>query len=398
MEVFLWSLLVLASFLIIYHHAGYPLLLKWMAKGKTQEPYAYFRRQYKESALDPLLPSISLIIPAHNESDCIKDKIRNLACLDYPPSRFKVVLVCDGCTDDTVEQATSAFKETECKHLKYEIHDYSKNRGKLIRLHQTISKNDSDIIALSDTSALLSHDSLLIAAGCLSHDEIGVVTGRYCFLDSLSPGENAYWDYQTRIKTQESVTGSTLGVHGAFYAFRRNLYQSVPEDTINDDFAIPMNIVLKGYRCLYDPRMVAIELEQASDNADFKRRVRIAAGNLQQAIRYRGLLHPRLGLTAVNFFSGKFIRTWMPACFLLVLACPALLTREYSWLWILVIPQLLAWITALYFMAKGSVPELKLVKIGTYILSGHMAMAAGTVSYLMGQHKGPWKRVTEQTN
>ena len=395
MDVMLWALLVLASLLIIYHHAGYPVLLKFLTRNREEEPFAYFKRQYKTSALDPLLPSISLIIPAHNEADCIKDKIRNLAALDYPPERFRVILVCDGCTDDTVQQATNAFKEEECRHLKYEIHDYKQNRGKLIRLNQAIDKNKSDIIALSDTSALLSFDSLLITAGCLSHEEIGVVTGRYCFLESLSPGESAYWDYQTQIKTQESVTGSTLGVHGAFYSFRRTIYKPVPPDTINDDFAIPMNIVLQGYRCLYEPRMVAIELEQASDTVDFKRRIRISAGNLQQAIRYRGLLHPRLGLTALNFFSGKFIRTWMPACFLLVLICPAILAQTRGWLWLLVIPQLLAWLTALYFMQRQITPRWKLLKIGTYLLAGHMAMAAGTVSYLMGNHKGPWKRVEE---
>jgi glycosyl transferase family 2 len=48
----------------------------------------------------------SVVIPAHNESQVVEDTLRTL--LDgVPPETFDVVVVCNGCTDDTADRARS---------------------------------------------------------------------------------------------------------------------------------------------------------------------------------------------------------------------------------------------------------------------------------------------------
>lgn len=106
---------------------------------------------------------------------------------------------------------------------------------------------------------------------------------------------------------------------------RRRLAAPLPPDTINDDFVLPMEIVARGYRALYRPDAMATELECADAATDRRRRRRIGAGNLQQAIRLRRLLHPRYGWTAFVFASGKVLRPGMPFAMLAALCGSAVL-------------------------------------------------------------------------
>ncbi|NMU70383.1 glycosyltransferase family 2 protein, partial [Vibrio parahaemolyticus] len=88
----------LSAFLIVYHHVGYPLLLKWLPLKQQDETKAPFvERAYKASKTDSQLPSITVIVPAYNEEQWIAEKIRNLASLDYPRDKLRVVIACDGC-------------------------------------------------------------------------------------------------------------------------------------------------------------------------------------------------------------------------------------------------------------------------------------------------------------
>ena len=388
-------LFCLAALMIIYHHIGYPFMLRMVTRGLENTLPDFYHRHYRITPLDHMLPSINLIMPAHNEADSIAEKIRNLAALDYPDYKLKVTLVCDGCTDATARLAREAHNEEQCRHLQLTIIEKAQNSGKVVILNEAISQSQSSVIALSDVSSLLSVDSLLVVAAQLSHEQTGVVCGSYHFYQSLSVGEQVYWQYQRSIKTKESALGATLGVHGAFYAFRRDLFKLIPPDTINDDFTLPVQIVMKGYQCLYDPRITAMELEQAGNEMDFQRRKRIAAGNVQQATRHLGLLHPRYGKIALNFFSGKFLRPFMPLFLLMVLLSSTWLAWQYTFFQIVLFGQLGIYAITLFYLLRRSQPAHRHLRVLFYLMSGHIAMGIGLCQYLCGQRKGQWRRVSQ---
>ncbi|MBL8027057.1 MAG: glycosyl transferase family 2, partial [Fibrobacteres bacterium] len=65
-------LLLLSGLALLYTYSGYPVLMSI---------YGYlFKRKRKTD--DAYLPTVTLIIPAHNEEDCIEKKIRNALELD----------------------------------------------------------------------------------------------------------------------------------------------------------------------------------------------------------------------------------------------------------------------------------------------------------------------------
>src|SRR5579862_6446650 len=94
-EIVFW----LCVSLIVWTHAGYPLALALLAR---------LRRAPREAATQMPLPSLSLIVAAHNEEAVIDAKVRNALALDYPRERFELIVACDGCTDATAARARAA--------------------------------------------------------------------------------------------------------------------------------------------------------------------------------------------------------------------------------------------------------------------------------------------------
>ncbi len=384
---------LLCMALVVYHHVGYPVILKYLARRRQQPPVAYLQRGYRDCSATRSLPSTTLIMPAFNEAGMIEEKIRNLAAIDYPADKLEVVLVCDGCTDDTARIAREIHREPACAHLNLTIVEHGDNRGKLAIVNESVLAATTDLVALSDVSALISVDALLIAVGHFEDKKDGVVSGTYRMFQAGSAGEESYWQYQTAIKTNESALGSTIGVHGAFYVFRTELFSPLPADTINDDFVLPMAIVASGYRAVYEQRINALELECADTAIDHKRRRRIAAGNLQQVLRLWRLLHPRRGGIAFNFASGKTMRVMMPFCLLAAFVGSVILSVHSLLFMALTAAQAVGYGIFLYRHLTITRPAPKIIDTIHYVISGHLAGLIGSSRYLLGLERSRWRRV-----
>ncbi|WP_213864467.1 glycosyltransferase family 2 protein [Vibrio crassostreae] len=385
------GLCLFAGMLIIYHHAAYPILLRWYARRHPARQVAQSSRCYKEAQQDCTLPTITILVPAFNEEQWIADKIRNLASLDYPKKKLEVIIACDGCTDKTVDIAQMTIQEAMCSDIHFEIHDHTQNRGKVAVVNEEVTNITSDITALSDVSALISLDALLIAAAHFESDKVGVVNATYQLCPTGNEGENTYWQYQTAVKQSEASLGSSLGSHGAFYLFRTGLFTPLPLNTINDDFILPMLIVKQGYIAEYETQMVALELEESNLKTDFNRRLRISAGNMQQAIRLFGLFSPKFKGIAFAFFSGKGLRLLTPYLMIVCLVCSILL-KDYLLFEVLLWAQVVVYSIGLLGCILPKSLITKPISLISYLVVGHYANFIGGLRYLLGLENSAWTR------
>jgi glycosyltransferase involved in cell wall biosynthesis len=53
-------------------------------------------------------PTVTVILPVHNEARRIAEKVRNLLELDYPHAKLQILVIGDACTDDSLERASAA--------------------------------------------------------------------------------------------------------------------------------------------------------------------------------------------------------------------------------------------------------------------------------------------------
>ncbi|GLT18912.1 glycosyl transferase [Vibrio zhanjiangensis] len=382
----------LSAALIIYHHVVYPMILSWYSKHHPATAIQHVERGYKKGQDDVECADVTILVPAYNEEKWIAEKIRNLASIDYPKKHYQVIIACDGCTDRTVQIAQDTIQEAICCDTHFEIRAFEENRGKVALINDQMQTITSEITAMSDVSALISIDALLVANRHFQDSRVGAVNGHYRLLSTGSQGEERYWHYQSKMKLSEASLGSTLGAHGALYMFRTKLFEPLQENTINDDFIIPMQIIRKGYKVHYDQNMIALELEATSCDKDFKRRLRISAGNMQQAVRLADLFLPKHRGVAFAFFSGKGLRLIAPY---LMIACLALSIAliNHPVFFMATIAQASVYTLAGLGHFFPQIFKHKYCQLLTYIVAGHAANLIGGLRYLFGLESTRWKRI-----
>ncbi len=193
------------------------------------------------------------------------------------------------------------------------------------------------------------------------------------------------------MKQGEAALGAPMGLHGAFYCLRRAAWKPLPADTINDDFIMPLEIFGRGWRVAYDTTIAAVELEIADEAMDARRRRRIAAGNAQQVARLSWLLNPRFAGVALAFASGKALRVAAPFLIALGLLGSMALAATSPFFALLAALQLAGLGGAVAGMILGAAAP-RILAVGRYILSGHLASAQGVLRYCAGGHRAPWRR------
>ena len=264
----------------------------------------------------PIEPFVSVLIPAYNEEDIIEQKIANSLAIDYPPDKLEIVVACDGPKDRTVELARRMAAGTAVRILAYPV-----NRGKIATLNDAVRELRGEIIVFSDAPAMLYRDSIRKLVANFADPEVGAVSGKYTVIKAdevdIGKSEDFYWKYETFLKRQESELSSTLGAHGHLHAIRKELYPFPAPGTINDDYVIPVSVLARQYRAVYEPE--AIVYEEAREMTGFGRRVRMMAGNLQQIREIKGLFSPLLPLPLFFFLSHKVSRLLVPFAMLAAL-------------------------------------------------------------------------------
>ena len=380
---------IIAGILIIYHNLCYPIILS--LKGKRTTCRKKIMDGFEDNTHSQCLPRIDIFLPAYNEAKHIAEKIRNFADLKYPHSQFSITVACDGCSDNTAEIARQTAEAPECQKLRIKITEFEKNQGKVSLINKVVSGFSSELVVLTDVTALVSADALLIAAQRFRDPQIGVVCGAYQLVDPGGSGELKYWNYQSSIKSKEETFGSIIGAHGAFYVIRRKLFQSLEPDTINDDFILPMRIVSLGYRAVYEPTINTFEMESASLELDFSRRRRLAAGNLQQLVRLRQMLNPSYKGVAFTFASGKGLRTLMPFLLVLFLLGCASLSLGNIFFCILLIFQIWVYGVAIVVQLFKTHHFPNYFYTIHYIVMGYMAGLLGCCDYILMKKPKNWR-------
>ena len=360
---------------LVYIYAGYPALAWVLARLFGREPV---KRD--------ITPSVSLLISAYNEAGHIESKLRNSLALDYPRQLLEIVVASDGSTDET----NAIAKRFEPQGIRLIV--MRDNIGKSAMLSRTVPLLRGEVVVFSDASSELEPSSLRRLVTNFADRHVGCVSGLYRLKgheDLRGRGEGLYWRYETFLKRQESRLHSILGAHGAFYAIRTSLFQRFGESEINDDYLVPMRVIVQGYRAVYEPGAVAWERAVASVEGEFARRRRIAAGNCQQIIALRRMLSPFYGWVALSFVSHKILRTLAPLFLLALLASSLWLPQPWGGLALGAQALLYASAWAGYWCQRRG-RQVRWLAVPFYFCFGNLAMLAGLLHYAFNRERVVW--------
>jgi cellulose synthase/poly-beta-1,6-N-acetylglucosamine synthase-like glycosyltransferase len=254
-KVLFWSSLGALA----WTQAGYPLAAAALARVRS-------RPVRKGNAM----PSVSLIVAAHDEEDVIERRLENLLELDYPAELLEIVVASDASTDRTDELvAAIAARETRVKLLP------CPREGKVAAQNRAVKTTSGEILAFSDANAMWRPDALQKLVRNYADPEVAYVCGSsvYEAADGTNR-EGTYWRFESWLRRNESRLGSITGGIGAIYSVRRTDYVDV-DPRFGHDLSLPYLMVQHGRRAVYEPEALASEKPSRDIEDEYRRKVRM---------------------------------------------------------------------------------------------------------------------------
>lgn len=370
-------LFFLCIFVVLYSYGIYPFLLIFLARfwgRKTQ-----FDSQY--------LPRIGVVIPVYNEEDVIERKIKNIFSLDYPEDKLSIWIGSD-CSSDQTNELVNNYPDSR-------VHLWTapERGGKTEILNQLIPHVEADILLLTDANTEHRQDCLKKMIGYFADPETGIVAGRV--IHTIKRGqefaEEFYRQFEVWQKYNESLLHSSISAFGGFYLLRKNLFQPIPFNAYsNDDVLIPMNVIRKGKRVLFDNDAVSLEDVSGDIKIEFTRRIRIGAGNFQSFFWLLDFLNPLKGWPWFCYVSHKVIRWFSPLLMLAGYACLIalfVLTHSPVYLVLLTIGLVGCGMGLMY-----RIFPLRVLRPLYYFMAMNLALFFGLFRFLIGIKSAAWSR------
>jgi biofilm PGA synthesis N-glycosyltransferase PgaC len=154
------------------------------------------RRHRNDTEPEPIeddgLPSMTVIVPAHNEAAVIDRCLKSIKCQDYPHDKLEVIVIDDGSTDGTADRAESHANNTHpdtgtiIRGQKIRVGAFkgrfvvirNGHAGKAHALNTGIAESTGEILVNVDSDVVLEQHCLrAIAEAFLRNPEMGAATG-----------------------------------------------------------------------------------------------------------------------------------------------------------------------------------------------------------------------------
>jgi len=184
-------------------------------------------------------PFVSVLMPALNEEELIKESIDSIFCSDYPVERFEVICINDGSTDSTLFHMMMA-RQRYGEKLK--IINFRTNQGKRRALHAGIKKSKGEIIVTADTDSRIEKGAIKnLVLPLIKDQRTGAVAGR---VEVLNEKDN----FLTRMlairysisfnfgRAYQSVYGAVFCCPGALTAYRKKVLQKFIHKWVSQRF------------------------------------------------------------------------------------------------------------------------------------------------------------------
>jgi poly-beta-1,6-N-acetyl-D-glucosamine synthase len=364
-------------------------LLFWLCL--TQVAYAYFgyavwlwvRVQLDGRPIlgEPISPTVSIVIAARNEEATLPTKLANVARLDYPREKLQVIVVSDGSTDRTARILAEYGTAIEPVIL-------DTSSGKALALNAGVKHATGEILVFLDARQPIDLDALTELVWCFADPSVGAASGELLLENSSTAGSSdalgIYWKLEKAVRKLESASGSVVGVTGAIYAMRRELFTPIPPGTILDDVFVPMHVALRGKRIVFQPSAIARDRIFSDRRKEFSRKVRTLTGNYQLLRIAPWLLSPTNPLL-FRFVSHKLLRLLVPLSLVLMLfasgASRGTLYRGMFWL------QVLFYALAAFGMVLPSAKKFKPVAVASTFVMLNLAAALAFYNFAAGRNK-----------
>ena len=371
------SLLWISILFVLYTYTGYPFLLKLLS---------LFRPCAVTMGGEAIF-SVSIVIAAFNEEKNIDRRLANILLQRYPQELLEIIVVSDGSSDATCNKLRA------CSHSNVRLVELERRSGKASAINAGIAEARGKIIVFTDARQEFEPDAISRLIANFNDPGVGCVSGELHFFQesgsTIRKEMGAYWKYEKWVRKMESSSGSVVGATGAIYAIRRELFEPLPVGTILDDVLIPLAIVQKGYRTVFEGAAAAFDSVSTDVGKEWQRKVRTLAGNWQLLTLNPDLCLPWRNRNWWRFISHKIMRLLVPFALISLFICSMV---QSGWQYRVVTAlQALCYVLALIGLCLPVSRGIRLINFCYFFLVMNAAAVAGLWIFLTGQCTTVWK-------
>lgn len=373
----------ISAFIVIWAMVGYPAFLQFLDKIIKAKPikkdYAY-------------IPTVTVLVVAHNEEKVIWDKLENLLSVDYPTEKLTLMVTSDFSTDKTNELVEKFIEE----HKNYDIrlHKTINHGGKTNAQNEAVRLLNSEIVVMTDANCFFDKEAIKELVSCFCDKNVKYVCGATVYINATenrtADSETTYWDMDSRCRDIEGRIQTITAGDGNLYACRTCDYKEVPIIECHDS-SFPVLFALDGARAVFDPKAVAYEKAGENDQDEYKRKVRMN----------RNLFHNILpSVKILNIFRYKWFTVfWLGhrtcryllwvAHFMLFVISGILMFENEFWM-ITFIGQVIFYLMAIAGIITRS--SNKYIKLVAYYTMTVLSQWHGAYNIVTGKAKPIWAK------
>ena len=277
--------------------------------------FLHYRKEEREWEKNKhTFPTVSILIPAHNEELVIGNTLEAISSLRYPTERLEVIVINDNSSDRTGEIAADYARKYNFIRV-IETKSPFAGKGKSTALNQGLIHSTGEVICVYDADNTPEPEAIYCLALGLQYDpKAGAIVGKFRVI-------NANKNFLTRLINIETLTFQWLAqagrwfwfkmatIPGTNFAIRRSILEQLggwDEKALSEDTELSFRVYNLGYHIRFFPAAVTWEQEPETWRVWWKQRTRWARGNIYVISKFifsfHKLKNKKIGIDLFYFF------------------------------------------------------------------------------------------------
>jgi len=185
-------------------------------------------------------PKVSIIIPVYNEECVIGNTIDAILKSDYPKDKMELVVVDDKSSDNSLE----VINKKRCEY-DFKVITHDKNMGKRHAIASGVKYCTGEVLVCTDSDTIIVPEGIKMLVQPFVDEKVYCVCGNATVINGanskndtwLTRFQKVWYAEAFRVrKGVESLFGMVLCCSGVFSAYRREKFEKVTEEWLNEKF------------------------------------------------------------------------------------------------------------------------------------------------------------------
>ena len=241
-------------------------------------------------------PTVSILIPAHNEAKTIGRCLKSVLSLNYPHEKLEAIVIDNGSTDGTSKIVKGIIKKIEkiANNPRIKLITLPKP-GKVDAMNIGLKSAGGEIVGILDADTFVTKNSLGRMVGFFEDREVGAVTN---YVNIANPGgllgflQRIEYIFSAFTKKLFSFLNAVYATPGTMSLLRKGVIENVgfSDDTLGEDMDIALYILKRDYKIVNCLDALAYTLVPRTLAGLLKQRVRWYRGFIENVKKHSDML------------------------------------------------------------------------------------------------------------